>query len=82
MVLELIENFHSRYRVMTTLDFNSVERDKYKQAGRDPAKERIENVQKAILNYGVDPKYLFKLEDVLEKKNTPKVSKCIEMIWK
>ena len=69
-------------RVMTTLDFNSVERDKYKQAGRDPAKERIENVQKAILNYGVDPKYLFKLEDVLEKKNTPKVVRCLEEVAK
>lgn len=68
--------------VMTTLDFNSVERDKYKQAGRDPAKERIENVQKAILNYGVDPKYLFKLEDVLEKKNTPKVVRCLEEVAK
>ena len=74
--------FHFCYRVMTTLDFNSVERDKYKQKGRDPAKERIENVQKAILNYGVDPKYLFKLEDVLEKKNTPKVVRCLEEVAK
>lgn len=68
--------------VMTTLDFNSVERDKYKQAGKDPAKDRVENVQKAILNYGVDPKYLFKLEDVLEKKNTPKVVRCLEEVAK
>ena len=67
---------------MTTLDFNSVKRDKYHQAGRDAAKERIENVQKAILNYGVDPKYLFKLEDVLEKKNTPKVVRCLEEVAK
>ena len=67
---------------MTTLNFNSVERDMYKQAGRDAAKERIENVQKAILNYGVDPKYLFKLEDVLEKKNTPKVVRCLEEVAK
>ena len=67
---------------MTTLDFNSVERDKYKQKGKDPAKERIENVQKAILNYGVDPKYLFKLEDVLDKKNTPKVVRCLEEVAK
>ena len=67
---------------MTTLDFNSVERDKYKQAGTDPAKERIENVQKAILNYGVNPKYLFKVEDVLCKSNTPKVVRCLEEVAK
>ena len=67
---------------MTTLNFNSVEKDMYKQAGRNAAKERIENVQKAILNYGVDPKYLFKLEDVLEKKNTPKVVRCLEEVAK
>ena len=67
---------------MTTLDFNSVEKGIYKQAGRDAAKERIENVRKAILNYGVDPKYLFKLEDVLDKKNTPKVVRCLEEVAK
>ena len=67
---------------MTTLDFNSVEKGIYKQAGRDAAKERIENVRRAILNYGVDPKYLFKLEDVLEKKNTPKVVRCLEEVAK
>ena len=32
------------FSVMTTLDFNSVERDKYKQKGSDPAKKRIESV--------------------------------------
>ena len=69
---------------MTTLDFNSVKRDKFaeKQAGRDAAKERIENVQKAILNYGVDPKYLFRLEDVLDKYNTPKVVRTLEEVAK
>ena len=67
---------------MTTLDFNSVEKGIYKQAGRDAAKERIENVRKAILNYGVDPKYLFKLEDVLDKKNTPRVVRCLEEVAK
>ena len=67
---------------MTTLNFNSVEKKMYKQAGRDPAKEKIEMVQKAILNYGVDPKYVFKLEDVLEKKNTPKVVRCLEEVAK
>ena len=69
-------------RVMTTLDFNSVERDCFKQAGRDPAKDRIEKVQKAILNYGVDPKYLFRLDDVLHKENTPKVIRTLEEVAK
>ena len=67
---------------MTTLDFNSVERDKYKQKGTDPAKERIENVIKAILQYGVHPKYVFKVDDVLQKKNTPKVVRCLEEVAK
>ena len=70
------------FRVMTTLDFNSVERDCFKQAGRDPAKDRIEKVQKAILNYGVDPKYLFRLDDVLHKQNTPKVIRTLEEVAK
>ena len=67
---------------MTTLDFNSVERDKYKQKGTDPAKERIENVIKAILQYGVHPKYVFKVDDVLHKRNTPKVVRCLEEVAK
>ena len=67
---------------MTTLDFNSVERDCFKQAGRDPAKDRIEKVQKAILNYGVDPKYLFRLDDVLHKENTAKVIRTLEEVAK
>ena len=70
------------FRVMTTLDFNSVERDCFKQAGRDPAKDRIEKVQKAILNYGVDPKYLFRLDDVLHKENTAKVIRTLEEVAK
>ena len=67
---------------MTTLDFNSVERDCFKQAGRDPARDRIEKVQKAILNYGVDPKYLFRLDDVLHKENTAKVIRTLEEVAK
>ena len=66
---------------MTTLDFNSVEKDKYK-CGSNPAKDRIESVQAAILNYGVEPKFLFKVDDVLYKKNTPKVIRCLEEVAK
>lgn len=68
--------------VLTTLDFNSVEKDKYKQKGDNPAKDRIEKVQKAILNYGVEPKYLFKVDDVLYRRNTPKVIRTLEEVAK
>ena len=70
------------FRVMTTLDFNSVEMDKYKQKGSDPARERIVHVIKAILSYGVHPKYVFKVDDVLLKTNTPKVIRCLEEVAK
>ena len=67
---------------MQTLDYNSVEVDKYKQKGSDPSKKRIESVIKAILSYGVHPKYVFKVEDVLLKTNTPKVVRCLEEVAK
>jgi len=67
--------------LMTTLDFNSVEREKFK-CGSNPIKDRIEGVKKSFLNYGVDPKYIFKLEDVQHKQNTPKVIRCLEEVAK
>ena len=67
---------------MTTLDFNSVEKVKFKQNGVDRARARLESVLKAVVNYGVEPKYIFTVEDILKKKNTPKVIRCLEQIAK
>ena len=69
-------------RVMTTLCFNSVERDKYGSAGCNPEEDRIKEVQTQILAYGVEQKYMFKIDDILHKKNTPKVIRCLEEVAK
>ena len=67
---------------MTTLCFNSVERDKYGSAGCNPEEDRIKEVQTQILAYGVEQKYMFKIDDILHKKNTPKVIRCLEEVAK
>jgi len=69
-------------QVMTTLCFNSVERDKYGSAGCSPEEERIKSLQAQILDYGVEQKYIFKMDDILKKKNTPKVIRCLEEVAK
>lgn len=69
-------------QVMTTLCFNSVERDKYGGGGFSPEEERIKSLQAQILDYGVEQKYIFKMDDILKKKNTPKVIRCLEEVAK
>ena len=69
-------------QVMTTLCFNSVERDKYGAAGCSPEEERIKSLQAQILDYGVDSKFMFKIDDILLKRNTPKVIRCLEEVAK
>jgi len=69
-------------QVMTTLSFNSVERDKYGSAGCNPKEERIRSLQTQILDYGVEDKYMFRVQDMLYKKNTPKVIRCLEEVAK
>ena len=67
---------------MTTLCFNSVENDPFKVSGMSEVELRVREIIAQILNYGVDPKYLFKPEDVLQKKNTQKVIRCLEEVKK
>ena len=43
---------------------------------------RIKDARTSIINYGVDEKYVFKVEDVLHKRNTPKVVRCLEEVAK
>merc|ERR1712062_408311 len=40
------------------------------------------DVRTQILDYGVKEKYLFRLEDVTKKLNTPKVIRCLEEVAK
>merc|ERR1712062_600780 len=68
--------------VMTTLCFNSVERDRWSSFGCSPDEQRVKDVRTQILDYGVKEKYLFRLEDVTKKLNTPKVIRCLEEVAK
>ena len=65
---------------MTTLDFNSVPSDPFSMMGGGSNTERlrIKNVIEAMEWYGVPRKYLFKIEDLLNKSNIPKVVRCLE----
>ena len=47
-----------------------------------PEEERIKSLQAQILDYGVEQKYIFKMDDILKKKNTPKVIRCLEEVAK
>ena len=68
--------------VMTTLCFNSVERDRWSSFGCSPEEQRVKDVRAQILDYGVADKYLFRVEDVTKKYNTPKVVRCLEEVAK
>ena len=67
---------------MTTLCFNSIERDQWSSFGCSPEEQRVKDVRAQILHYGVDEKYLFRTEDVTKKLNTPKVVRCLEEVAK
>ena len=75
--------FHANFSLMTTLDFNSVPSDPYSNTGGlNPEITRIKTLIEAIENYGVDRKYIFKVEDLFEKKHIPRVVRCLEEIEK
>ena len=68
---------------MTTLSFNSVPSDPYSNmGGLNPEVTRIKTLIETIENYGVDRKYMFTVEDLYEKKHTPKVVRCLQEIEK
>merc|ERR1712062_348096 len=68
--------------VMTTLCFNSCERDRWSSFGCSPDEQRVKDVRTQILDYGVKEKYLFRLEYVTKKLYTPKVIRCLEEVAK
>ena len=67
---------------MTTLCFNSMERDQWGTFGCSPEEQRVKDVRQQILDYGVHEKYVFRVEDVTLKRNTPKVVRCLEEVAK
>lgn len=67
---------------MTTLCFNSVENDPFSNLGCSPEEKRIQQLRTQILDYGVEQKYMFTVDDVFLKKNTPKVIRCLEEVAK
>ena len=67
---------------MTTLCFNSMERDQWGTFGCSPEEQRVKDVRQQILDYGVHEKFVFRVEDVLHKRNTPKVVRCLEEVAK
>ena len=67
---------------MTTLCFNSVENDPFSNLGCSPEEKRIQQLRTQILDYGVEQKYMFTVDDVFQKKNTPKVIRCLEEVAK
>ncbi len=68
------------FSVMLTLSFNSVVNDPFGSAGERPEVTRIRDLIQSIANYGVESKYIFTVADLWEKKNTPKVVRCLEEI--
>ena len=65
---------------MTTLCFNSVENDPFLKKGLDIRETRIREIISQILHYGVDEAYIFTVEDIMERKRTQKVVKCLEEV--
>ena len=66
------------------MDFNSISRDPWAMCngGANSAELRVENLIEGFKNYGVKPKFLFTVKDLLDKYNIPKVVRCLEEIEK
>ena len=59
-----------------------MERDQWGTFGCSPEEQRVKDVRQQILDYGVHEKYVFRVEDVTLKRNTPKVVRCLEEVAK
>jgi len=76
--------------VMTTLCFNSIEIDPYAKKNKKKAtltadeisRHRVREIIAQIKDYGVEEKYIFTVEDVLEKKRPNKIVRCLEEVRK
>lgn len=68
-------------RVMTSIVFNSVPLEEIScDWGSNPALHRIKSLIREIRRYGVTD--VFAVEDLLERRNIPKVTKCLAQLSK
>jgi hypothetical protein len=68
-------------RVMTSIVFNSVPiHDIDCNWGMNPALDRVKSLIREIKRYGVID--VFEVEDLIELKNIPKVTKCLAQLSK
>ena len=81
-IVDSLDQYFFCYRVMTTLCFNSVEIDPFINKGMSIEEQRVRDIICIIQDYGVDPKYIFKPDDVLKKKNPQKVIRTLEEVAK
>ena len=79
---QITNQFWFFFRILTRLCFYSNKRDQWSSFGCSPEDQKVKDVRNQILHYGVDQKYLFRLEDVTKKMNTPKVVRCLEEVAK
>ncbi len=49
---------------------------------RANTEERVKMLLKYLKRFGLPEKYLFDLDDLIEMKNMPKVTRCIAMLGK
>ena len=78
--IPLFFHFHP-FRVMTSIVFNSVPiEDIGIQWGSNPAYTRVAALVREIRRYGVVD--VFEPADLLEKRNIPKVTKCLAQLSK
>ena len=59
-----------------------VEAEKLEHHMRINTEERVKMLLKYLKRYGVPEKYLFEMEDLIEMKNMPKVTRCMAMLAK
>ena len=67
---------------MTTISLNSVPLEPFPRAGEHPEETRIRNLLITMTNYGVQPKFLFTVDDLWTGRNIPKVVRCMEEVEK
>ena len=60
----------------------SVDSDRFEILERADTQQRIKILLKYLKRFGVPEKYLFDLDDLIEMKNMPKVTRCIAMLAK
>lgn len=61
---------------------HSKESHKFESLERSDTEGRVKILLKYLRRFGVPEKYLFDLDDLIEMKNMPKVTRCVAMLAK